>query len=226
VLDTLRGTPTLHIHVDESGDLRFTPTGTRHYVFAAAWTYDPAPLANGLTALRFALVKQGHNLSRFHASEDKQVNRNAVVGTLARYENWHHTAIVIEKAKVYPELRDPHHFYPTFAMSVLKYIFHRHVRPGTTRVLVFTDTLPVKARRDAAEKAIKLACRRELDAAIRFESFHHPCASNAWIQVADYCSWAVFRKWEFGDPRTYEQLRVRLADPELDALRLGTIQHY
>ncbi len=78
------------------------------------------------------------------------------------------------------------------------------VREGTTNVLVFTDTLPVKlpvkAKRDAAEKTI--------------------------IQVADYCSWAVFKKWEQGDPRTYDKLQVRLAEPELDALRAGTVLHY
>jgi hypothetical protein len=39
-----------------------------------------------LTALRFALLKQGHDLHCFHATEDKQVNRDAVVATLARHE--------------------------------------------------------------------------------------------------------------------------------------------
>jgi hypothetical protein len=45
---------------DESGNLTFKPTGSKYYVFTAAWTYDPAPLANDLTGLRFALLKQGH----------------------------------------------------------------------------------------------------------------------------------------------------------------------
>ena len=51
-------------------------------------------------------------------------------------------------------------------------------------------------------------------------------ASNPWIQVADYCSWAVFRKWERADARTYDQLVQRIAEPELDALRKGTVRHY
>jgi hypothetical protein len=93
-------------------------------------------------------------------------------------------------------------------------------------VLVFTDTLPVAAKREAAKKTIKTTCRHELDASIRFDSYHHPAASNCWIQVADYCSWAVFKKWQFGDLRTYDQLRPRLAEPELDALRAGTQTHY
>ncbi|MGH7567789.1 MAG: hypothetical protein ACREL9_02290, partial [Gemmatimonadales bacterium] len=77
--------PTLHVHLDESGDLTFKPAGTRFYVFTAAWTYDPAPLAGALSALRFSLLKQGHDLHRFHATADKQVNRNAVVAALAQH---------------------------------------------------------------------------------------------------------------------------------------------
>jgi Protein of unknown function (DUF3800) len=218
--------PTLHLHLDESGNFSFKPTGTKYYVFTAAWTYDPAPLAQDLLALRFALLKQGHDLHRFHATTDKQVNRDAVVRVLSTHDNWRFAAVVIEKSKVYPELREPHHFYPQFAGSVLKYVFHRHVAEGTDSVLVFTDTLPVQRFRDAVEKAIKLTCRHELPANVRFGSYHHPAASNCWIQVADYCSWAVFKKWEHGDVRTYEQLRARLAEPELDALRAGMDHFY
>jgi hypothetical protein len=217
---------TLHIHLDESGDFNFTPGGSRFYVFAAAWTYNPAPLATRLTALRFSLLKAGHDIKAFHATEDKQANRNEVVKALAEHDGWSFAAVVIEKAKVYPRLYAPHHFYPEFASSVLKYIFHRHVEQETTNVLVFTDTLPVAAKREAAVKTIKTTCRHELDPRIRFDSNHHPAAANCWIQIADYCSWAVFKKWEFGDTRTYEQIRRRLIAPELDALRVGTIRHY
>jgi len=176
--------PTLHVHLDESGNLTFKPIGSKYYVFTAAWTYDPGPLAMALIALRFALLKKGHDLHRFHATEDKQLNRDAVVTALAGFAGWKFAAVVIEKAKVYPELRSPHRFYPEFASSVLKHVFRRHLAPGTDTVLVFTDTLPVHKRREAVEKAIKTACRQELPKATHFESYHHPSASNHWLQVA------------------------------------------
>jgi hypothetical protein len=44
--------------------------------------------------------------------------------------------------------------------------------------------------------------------------------------VADYCSWAVFRKWEQGDTRTNDQLRHRLAEPEADALHDDVVRYY
>lgn len=218
--------PTLHVHLDESGDLNFSARGTKYYIFAAAWTYDPAPLALDLTALRFSLLKQGRDIQAFHAAEDKQAHRDAVVSLLAGHDAWQYAAIVVEKAKVYPPLREPHRFYPRFASMVLRFIFRGHVEAGTGTVLIFTDALPIRKEREAAEKAIKLACRAALDRRIRFESYHHHRASNAWIQAADYCSWAVFRKWEQGDARTYDQLRARLAARELDVLRHGTTTHY
>ncbi|HEX2482903.1 MAG TPA: hypothetical protein VHQ69_13580 [Methylomirabilota bacterium] len=101
-------------------------------------------------------MKQGPDLDRFHATTDKQVNRNAVVRVLSTRENWRLAAVVIEKSKVYPEFGEPHHFYPQFAGSVLKYVFHRHVADGTDSILVLTDTLPVQRFRDAVEKALKL----------------------------------------------------------------------
>lgn len=218
--------PTLHLHLDESGNLTFKPSGSRYYVLTAAWTYDPPGLADDLNRLRFSLLKQGHDLHRFHATEDRQVNRDAVVNALARHAGWSFAAVVIEKAKVYPDLRPPHRFYPRFAASVLRYVFRRHLQAGTSTALVFTDTLPINKRREAVEKSIKTVCRHELQAETRFESYHHPSASNPWLQVADYCAWAVFRKWEQGDARTYNQLRHRLAEPEVDALQEGAVRYY
>jgi hypothetical protein len=74
--------PTLHIHLDESGNWHFNPKGSKYYAFAVVWTYDPQPLAIALTALRFRLVKQGLSIDGFHASPDKQSTRDAVVNTM------------------------------------------------------------------------------------------------------------------------------------------------
>ena len=80
---------TLHIHLDESGDFRFTPKGSKYYVFAAVWTFQPRELATSVTNLRFSLLKQGHNLPCFHAAPDQQRNRDAmvmVIGDIRTYE--------------------------------------------------------------------------------------------------------------------------------------------
>ena len=218
--------PTLHVSLDESGDLNFNPSGSRYYVFATSWTYDPAPLARALTDLRFSLLKQGQNIPAFHATEDKQLHRDAVISVLRAHADWRFAAIVVEKAKVNPTIRDPSHFYPKFAFMLLKFVLRGCLRPDTSGVLIFSDAVPHKAHRESVEKAIKKACRAELKPGIQFESYHHSRASNAWIQVVDYCSWAIYRKWQQGDPRSYEQLRVRLIKAELDVLARGETRYY
>ena len=218
--------PTLHVYLDESGNFDFSPRGSRTYAFAVAWTYDPAPMAQDLTSLRFRLLKEGQDLQSFHATEDRQANRDAVVEVLRRHGTWQFAALIVDKAKVYPPIREEQRFYPQFASYLLRFVFRGRVQSGTDKILIFTDSLPVKKKREAVEKAIKTTCRAELEPTLPFHCFHHSRASNCWIQVADYCSWAVFRKWEKGDTRTYDQLRCRLAAPELDVLAAGTVRHY
>jgi Protein of unknown function (DUF3800) len=215
---------TIHVHLDESGDLNFSPTGTRYYIFTAAWTYDPAPLASELTALRFRLVKEGRGerLSGFHAREDAQPRRDLVLGILVKHPTWSFASIVVDKRRVNPVLYDPEKFYPKFATMVLRFVFKGRLRPKTSGVLIYTDTLPFSGKQArAAEVAIKAECRRDLPDGLPFHVLHHRRESNSWIQVADYCSWTICRKWEHGEKGIYDQLRVRLAATEIDPTSLG-----
>jgi hypothetical protein len=215
---------TLHIHLDESGDLNFSPAGTRYFVFTVAWTYDPAPLANELNALRFSLIKAGHgeHLSAFHACEDAQPRRNLVIPILVKHQNWNFAAIVVDKPRVNPSIYDPEMFYPKFASMVLRFVFRGRMHRKTPCVLIYTDTLPITGKKArAAEAAIKSACRSSLPKGTVFHVLHHRRESNAWIQVADYCCWSVCRKWEHGDRIAYDQLRVRLAATEIDPMAHG-----
>ena len=215
--------PTLHVHLDESGNWSFNAKGSKHFVFAVAWTYDPQPLAEALTSLRFGLVRQGVNIESFHAAPDKQATRNQVVEALRKFDNWSYAAIVLEKRKVNPVLREPQRFYPTFAGSLLRFILRGRVRSDTSRVLVYADTIPMDSnrKREGVIKAIKTTCASELPIEAEYHVYSHCRESNNWLQVADYCCWAVAKKWEGGDPRTYDQLKCRLVAAELDITSRG-----
>ncbi len=170
--------------------------------------------------LKLYQYQAGHDLDAFHACDDQQANRDQVVAAIMNYNTWNFASLVVEKRKVNPSIRDEHHFYPKFASMVLRFVFKGRVRRGTSRVLIYTDTLPMSKRRTAVEATIKASCRADLGGT-SFHSFHHNRQSNTWIQVADYCAWGTFRKWESGDVRTYDQLRPRLAAAELDIMARG-----
>jgi hypothetical protein len=105
---------------------------------------------------------------------------------------------------------------------VLRFVFKGRIKPNTTGVLIYTDTLPFSGNRaKAAEVAIKAACRADLPAGLPFHVLHHRRESNAWIQVADYCCWSVCRKYEQGNRDKYDQIRARLAATEIDPTSQG-----
>jgi len=211
---------TLHVHIDESGDFNFSIHGSKYYLFTAAWTYHPQELAHALISLRCELNKGGADLSRFHASTDQQIHRNRVVNILATHHSWWFASIVIEKCKVNPVIRQPETFYPKFLNSILLFIFRGNLKPNTSKVLIYTDRVPADAKKKIVSKSVTDLCKRTLGE-LPFCVMHHPSDSNAWLQVADYCSWSVCRKWENNDSRTYSVLKAHLLKTELDAMRIG-----
>jgi hypothetical protein len=206
---------TLHIHLDESGDFTFSPKGSAFYVFAVTWTHTPAPLAAALTDLRYSLLREGQDLERFHACEDKQAHRDAVVKVIAGAVDLTFAGMVVEKRMVNPVIRDPVEFYPKFASMLLRFVLRSRAAKAADRVLIYTDVLPVQRNRRAVEKTIKQACAGEFSNRKTYHLYHHSCSSNCWLQVTDYCSWALFKKWEQKDSRTYDQIKPRLAAAEL-----------
>src|SRR5205814_1532128 len=108
--------------------------------------------------------------------------------------------------------------------SLLKFLFRGSARrPDTSRVLVCVDTIPIctNPQRERVLKAIKQTCARELPGNLPHHLFSHCRQSNAWLQVVDYCCWAVGTKWDRGKLRTYKQLLPQLEATELNVTDRG-----
>ena len=191
----------IYVFLDESGNLDFSCNGTHYYCFGALSTRDPRPLNQALTDLRYDMLDEGLELERFHAAEDRQAVRDRVFETLIRVGGFDFDAIIIEKRKASPVLHDDLRFYPQFSDYLLRYVFRRHPNPQE-RIVVATDRLPLKRTRKAAEKAIKGYIRQNLGER-PFILLHHSSGVHPGLQAADYCMWAVYRKWQSGDLRSY-----------------------
>lgn len=186
---------------DESGNLDFSPNGSRYYFFAVLTTRDPAPLSVALTALRYELLAEGLELEYFHAAEDTQAVRHRVFERITGVGGFSLDVLVVDKRRVRREPHDPFEFYSCFAHALLDAVLRRHAGDDE-RLVVVTDTLPLNRQRKAAEKAFKSAIRNTLQER-PFSIVHHPSAAHALLQAVDYCTWAVQRKWHRGDARSY-----------------------
>jgi hypothetical protein len=203
----------------------FKPRGSKYYIFCVTWTYDPQPLAHALTALRYQLNKNGDDICRFHAMVDGP-RRNQVFAVLQAHSGWNFNAIIVEKRKVNPSIYDPHVFYPKFASIPLKFVLGYRILPTTSSVMIYTDRLPIQNHKEAIKKTIKTSCRSVLGHAMPFHVFHHPGESNCWLQVADYCGWAITRKWERSDLGPVQMLQRFYSGDELDVMARGTTTYY
>ena len=117
-------------------------------------------------------------------------------------------------------------FYSRFATVPLRLLFRSPVIDQANKLLIYTDRFPQQCHRQRTEKAIKRACRGELAKELPFHVYHHASSSNSWLQVADYCAYAVARKWEHNDLTYYNQFRNHLAKVEYDVLHADSTLFY
>ena len=150
----------VYLFFDESGNLDFSEKGTKFFTFGCLATRNPASILQPLSALRYQLLEQGVELESFHAAEDRQAVRNMVFGILADVGGFEFDAVVIEKSKVQASLHDAFQFYPSFARNLLTGVFQRF--KGDERIILVTDRLPMRRKRNAVEKAFRTFLRNDL----------------------------------------------------------------
>jgi hypothetical protein len=175
-----------------------------------------------LTELKYNLVEQGTALEYFHASENAQTIRNQVFDIIQKNLGgvWI-DAIIVEKQKVESALRPEEHFYPRVLATLLREILGQYPLAEFKEVVVFTDSLPVRRKRGAVEKGVKLTLAAMLPANVRYRVLHHASKSNIDLQIADYCTWSIYRKWTTHDARSFERVRAGVRR-EWDVLSTGT----
>jgi len=60
---------------------------------------------------------------------------------------------------------------------------------------------------------------------IRYDIFHHCSASSANLQIIDYISWAIFRKYERNDSSYYEIIEKYILEED-NMTKDRIVEHY
>lgn len=214
----------LYTFIDESGNFDFSPSGTRYFVLTGFSTFDPHSLATGFYRLRHDLLSRGHEVEYFHATEDRQAVRDAVFRELSQHM-FEIDAVIIEKAKTHPGLRPIERFYPRISSILLNYILQRHLWRGIDEFVIYTASVATKGKREAFTKGIKRGIVSTAGKGRRYHVLHHHAMSHVYLQAADYCGWAIYRKWEAGDRRSYELVQPWIKS-EFDVFHEGTTRYY
>lgn len=216
----------MYVFIDEGGNLDFSPKGSKYFTLTSVCKYRPFAIAPQLDSLRFDILEEGTEIEYFHCSEDRQAVRDRVFPIIASPPAFCRVdSIIVEKAKTHPSYRDADKFYPSMLGYLLKYALKGCWNESVTEVIVITDTLPIQKKRQAVRKAILTTLRAQLPPHHGFRVLHFQSRSTYGLQAADYYNWAIGRKWELGDTRSYDLIKHRLSS-EFDIFGRGTTHYY
>lgn len=193
----------LYVFLDESGNLDFSPNGTRYFVLTGVWLPRPFPCDSDLHSLRFDLIESGLDIEYFHASDDRQPTRDRVFDLIReRIDSFRADALIVEKRRIDQSLRVDTAFYPRMIGQLLSRIIANCVAERWTELIVITDRIPVNRKRKAVEKAVRTTLSHMLPDQVRHRILHHDSKSCAGLQIADYFNWAIYRAWDRNDRRS------------------------
>ncbi len=212
-----------YVFADEAGNFDFSNgrDASRYFVLCTVMA-EHCAAGDALLALRRDLGWRGLHLDRvFHATEDSQAIR-AEVFALLRAQDFRVDATILEKRKAQPHLRSAASMYGMAWYLHFKYLAKR-MRPSD-RLFVGASSLGTKKARGALHAAIDDVVR-ELSPCSSHRVAFWPAASDPCLQVADYCTWAIQRKWERGDDRSYALILPKVRS-EFDVWRRDRTTYY
>lgn len=214
----------LYLFLDEGGNLDFSANGSPWFSLTCVSTRRPFQLHPKLDEYKHDCLEFGLNTEHFHCAEDNSHVRSKVFELISEHlSDLRIDALLVEKRKTGPALRDDQRFYPEMLGYLLRYVVKETSR--NDEIIVITDTIPLKRKRKAIEKAVRSTLRAMLPTDCRFRVLHHASKSHFGLQVADYCNWAILRRWTRDESDHYDRIKPAIAS-EFEIFRTGKHLYY
>ncbi len=212
-----------YVFADEAGNFDFSnKQGASRYFVLCTTMAEHCDAGDALLALRRDLGWRGLHLDQvFHATEDPQAVRDEVFAILNKMD-CRVDATILEKRKAQEHLRDEASLY-----KMAWYLHFKHLARQMTqsdRVFVAASSLGTKKARGALHSAVDEVVR-QLSPCHSHRVAFWPTASDPCLQVADYCTWAIQRKWERDDARSHALIESKIYS-EYDVWQRGRITYY
>lgn len=216
----------LYIFLDESGNLDFSANGTQYFVLTSISVIRPFCWSSLLDSLKYDCIESGLEDEHFHCSQDKPSVRSKVFNILTAHLNAIRVdSLIVEKRKTDPALTVEKRFYPKMLGYLLQYVSVGVQWAGIGEILIITDKVPLKNKRNAIKPAIKSTLQNMLPSNLKHRILHHESRSHYGLQIADYCCWAIFQKYENGKKGYYNAISPSLHS-EFDIFQNGTKYYY
>lgn len=214
--------PRKYLFVDEAGNFDFSPRGSKHFILTSV-ALDGCSVGDELLELRRDLVWEGMELSdAFHATSEKQAVRDRVYALLQAHA-FRVDTTVFEKRKTQPHLQSEAGMYELAWYLHMQYVAPRIANEDDELMVVGASISTNRRRTDFAQAVAGVVHQTTRSATVR--TGYWPAPTDPCLQVADYCCWAIQRKWELDDPRSYDLIRDKIRS-EFEPFKYGRTMYY
>lgn len=192
----------MYIFLDESGNLSFTPRGSKFFTLTSLMTEDVHPLSSALVTLKHSIIETApyfRELEYFHAYDDPPPIRREVYKVLSKIDDYRIDSVTVTKNVIHPPIRPTWRFYPHMLKLLINWVFQHIERDKYERFIFIIDRLKLTSEREAFFKGIKENTKPLLQVGQRVDVWLHDSSSHYPLQAVDYFAWAISRRRERGD---------------------------
>ncbi len=215
----------ISIFADETGNFHFSrkPGASRFFILTTVTVRDYS-VGDAIMELRRSMLWDRLGTAcELHAVDNDWLTRNRVFDTLDQHD-FRVDSTILEKAKAEPQVRTSEaRFYKIAWYYHMKHLVPR-VATSSDELLVVAASLGTKQKRQTMHATVRDVVE-QVSPTIDYRTASWSAHSEPCLVAADYCAWAVGRKWERGATDAYDRIRLKVRS-EYDLWRPGTTLHY
>jgi len=204
-----------HIFLDESGDLGFDfkkPRTSKYFVVACLFVENKNPIEK-ITKKTHSELKKKYKkrLGILHSVREKPITRKRLLERLAKRKCVIMT-IYLNKRKVYTKLQDEKQVLYNYVTNILlDRIYSKRLVAGKNKITIVASKRETNKYLNENFKTylnnqVKNHHKVEIEVTIKTPS------EEKSLQVVDFVSWAIFRKYEYGDKNYYNIIRSKIVE--------------
>ncbi len=204
-----------YIFLDESGDLGFSERSSRWFVLTIVFTNNHRRVEKCVKRVHKGLKKKYKKVKELHAYHADNITRKRVLRFLAEIEDLKVLCIVLNKKKVYTDLKNQKVYLYNYTANILLDRMHnKKILKEREPVYIYIDQRETnKFLKQNFERYLKNNLAQK--SSNNFDIFIRPSHTEKCLQAVDFISWSIFRKYEKGDYEYYEILKDKIIEENL-----------
>lgn len=205
----------MYLLMDESGCLGFDfnkKKTSKYFVVCCLFTSSKRPLEKIVKKVHSGLRQRLHNHPGvLHCNKEKPITRQRLLNFL-KEKDCSIMSIYLNKRKVYTRLQDEKHVLYNYVTNILlDRIFSKRFVPETKKIILIASK---RETNKFLNHNFSSYLNRKVTNThnIKFTVYIKTPADEKSLQVVDFVSWAIFRKYEYGDEGYYNLIKEKIVE--------------